>query len=264
MDDAADFVVIGSGAAGASAALTLAEAGRDVLVLEEGPEVRDEDRGLGSHEAFMRLFRDRGTQVAMGRSVIPMLQGRCVGGTTVVNGAIVWRLPQDAYDRVFGAIGAEHAVPLAALEARMDRIERDLAVAPAAERLLGGNGTTMKRGAEKLGWKAHAIRRNVVDCQGSGRCLEACPTKRKQSMEVTYLPRAVRLGARILPDHEARVIETSAARAVAVSGRRAARGSGADGDSVRTGPYPYNAGHSRASRGAAAARAARGRARDAR
>jgi len=31
--DAADFVVIGSGAAGASAALTLAEAGRDVLVL---------------------------------------------------------------------------------------------------------------------------------------------------------------------------------------------------------------------------------------
>ncbi len=118
-DDAADFVVVGSGAAGASAALTLAEAGRDVLVLEEGPDVRDEDRGLGPHEAFMRLFRDRGTQVAMGRSVIPMLQGRCVGGTTVVNGAIVWRLPQDAYDRVFRAIGAEHALPLAALEARM-------------------------------------------------------------------------------------------------------------------------------------------------
>jgi choline dehydrogenase-like flavoprotein len=220
-DDAADFVVIGSGAAGASAALTLAEARREVIVLEEGPEVRDEDRGLGSHEAFMRLFRDRGTQVAMGRSVIPMLQGRCVGGTTVVNGAIVWRLPEDAYDRAFGAIGARHAVPLAALEARMDRIERDLAVAPAPDRLLGGNGTTMKRGAEKLGWKAHAIRRNVVDCQGSGRCLEACPTKRKQSMERTYLPRAVSLGARVLPDHEVRVIETSAARAVGVSGRRA-------------------------------------------
>jgi choline dehydrogenase-like flavoprotein len=218
--DAADFVVIGSGAAGATAALVLAEAGRDVLVLEEGPEVRDEDRGLGSHEAFMRLFRDRGTQVAMGRSVIPMLQARCVGGTTVVNGAIVWRLPEDVYDRAFGAIGAEQAVPLAALLACMDRIERDLAVAPAPDRLLGGNGTTMKLGAERVGWKGHAIRRNVLDCQGSGRCLEACPTKRKQSMERTYLPRAAHLGARVLPDHEARVIETSAARAVAVSGRR--------------------------------------------
>jgi choline dehydrogenase-like flavoprotein len=40
-------------------------------------------------------------------------------------------------------------------------------------------------------------------------------------MEVTYLPRAGKLGARVLPDHEVRVVETSAARATAVSGRRA-------------------------------------------
>jgi choline dehydrogenase-like flavoprotein len=219
--DIADFVVVGSGAGGAPAALVLAEAGHDVIVLEEGPEVRDEDRGLGSHDAFMRLFRDKGTQVAMGRSVIPILQGRCVGGTTVVNGAIVWRLPEDAYDRAFRAVGAQDAVPLDALLAKMDRIERDLRVAPAPDRLLGGNGQLMKRGAAKLGWKAHAIARNVVDCQGSGRCLEACPTQRKQSMERTYLPRAVELGARVLAGHEVRVVETSAAQATAVSGRRA-------------------------------------------
>jgi choline dehydrogenase-like flavoprotein len=225
--DAADFVVIGSGAGGATAALVLAEAGRDVLVLEEGPEVREEDRGLGAVASFMRLFRDRGTQVAMGRSVIPILQGRCLGGTTVVNGAIVWRLPEDAYERSFGAVGARDAIPLAALEAKMDRIERDLSVAPAPDRLLGGNGSRMRDGAAKLGWRGHPIRRNVLDCQGSGRCLEACPTRRKQSMEVTYLPRAAKLGARVLADHEVRTIETSAARAVAVTGRRA------DGSSFR-------------------------------
>jgi choline dehydrogenase-like flavoprotein len=219
--EAADFVVVGSGAGGAAAALVLAEAGCDVIVAEEGPAVRDEDRGLGSHDAFMRLFRDKGTQVAMGRSVIPILQGRCVGGTTVVNGAIVWRLPEDAYDRAFRSVGAHDEVPLRALLAQMDRIERDLSVAPAPDRLLGGNGTLMKRATERLGWKAHAIARNVLDCQGSGRCLEACPTKRKQSMEQTYLPRAEKLGARVLADHEVRVVETSAARATAVSGRRA-------------------------------------------
>ena len=219
--DAADFVVIGSGAAGATAALTLAEAGHDVVVLEEGPRVRDEDRGLGSSEAFMRLFRDRGTQVAMGRSVIPILQGRCLGGTTVVNGAIVWRLPEDAYERCFGAAGAGEALPLSALLANMDRIEGDLSVDATPDRLLGNNGALMKVGAAKLGWRGHAIRRNVKDCQGSGRCLEACPTRRKQSMDQTYLPAATALGARVLPDHEVRQIETSAARAVAVSGRRA-------------------------------------------
>jgi len=219
-DDVADFVVVGSGAAGATAALVLAEAGREVVVLEEGPEVRDEDRGLGPSEAFLRLFRDQGTQVAMGRSVIPILQGRCLGGTTVVNGAIVWRLPEDAYDRAFGAIGAARAVPLAEIHARMDRIERDLSVAPAPDELLGGNGALMKRAIERLGWKGHAIRRNVVGCRGSGRCLEACPTRRKRSMEQTYLPRAARLGADVRAGHEVRTIDTSAGRAVSVSGVR--------------------------------------------
>jgi choline dehydrogenase-like flavoprotein len=218
--DAADYLVIGSGAGGATAALVLAEAGREVIVVEEGPEVRDEDRGRGPTESLMRLFRDRGTQVAMGRSVIPILQGRCVGGTTVVNGAIVWRMPEDAYERSFGAVGAREALPLADLDARMDRIERELSVGPTPEHRLGGSGKLMREGSTKLGWRGHAIRRNVLECQGSGRCLEACPTKRKQSLEVTYLPRAAKRGARILADHEVRTIETSAGRAVGVVGRR--------------------------------------------
>jgi choline dehydrogenase-like flavoprotein len=219
--EAADFVVVGSGAAGASAALVLAEAGCDVVVLEEGPEVRDEDRGLGPQEAFMRLFRDCGTQVATGRSVIPVLQGRCVGGTTVVNGAIVWRLPEDAYDRCFGAAGATDELPLAEIERRMDRIERDLSIATTPDDRLGNNGLLMRAGSTRLGWRGHAIRRNVADCKASGRCLEGCPTGRKQSMELTYLPRARSLGARIRAEHEVRRVETHSGRATAVSGVRA-------------------------------------------
>lgn len=219
----ADFIVVGSGAAGASAALVLAEAGHDVLVLEEGPSVRDEDRGLGPTEAFMRLFRDGGAQVAVGRSVIPVLQGRCTGGSTVVNGAIVWRLPDDAYERCFGTAGARDELPLAELERLMDRIERDLSVATAPDEILGNSGRLMRIGSTKLGWSGHAIRRNVSGCQASGRCLEGCPTRRKQSMELTYLPRACSLGARLLADHEVRGVERRGRAAVAVTGARADR-----------------------------------------
>jgi choline dehydrogenase-like flavoprotein len=219
--DIADFVVIGSGAGGATAALVLAEAGHDVIVLEEGPEVTNADRGLGPTEAFARLFRDRGAQIAMGRSVIPILQGRCVGGTTVVNGAIVWRLPEDAHARCFGAADAVDAFPMRDLDRCFDRIERDLSVAQVPDALLGGNGRLMRDGAAKLGWRGHAIRRNVLDCRGSARCLEACPTQQKQSMEVTYLPRAAKLGARILAGREVRTIEVRGDRAVAALGRDA-------------------------------------------
>jgi choline dehydrogenase-like flavoprotein len=219
--DSCDFIVVGTGAGGATAAKVLAEAGRDVVMVEEGPVVRDEDRGQGTGEAFFRLFRDRGTQVATGRSVIPVLQGRCVGGTTVVNGAIVWRIPEDSYERTFGAIGARDAIPMRALEERFAIIERDLKVATTPDALLGGNGSLMRRGAEKLGWRGHSITRNVLDCQGSSRCLEACPTKRKQSMELTYVPAAMARGARLLAEHEVDTIEVRGGRAMAVTGRTA-------------------------------------------
>ncbi|EYF02669.1 GMC family oxidoreductase N-terminal domain-containing protein [Chondromyces apiculatus] len=216
-----DFVVVGSGAGGATAAMILAEAGREVVLLEEGPAVRDEDRGLGTSEAFFRLFRAGGTQVAVGRSVIPVLQGRCVGGTTVVNGAIVWRMPEDVHARCFGAIGAAEAIPLREMERCFDRIERDHAVAVTPEGLLGRNGLLMRGAAEKLGLEGHVIRRNVLACQGSSRCLEACPSKRKQSVEQTYVPRAVARGARLYAGHEVRHIEVQGGRAVGVQGRDA-------------------------------------------
>jgi choline dehydrogenase-like flavoprotein len=219
--ESCDFAVIGSGAGGATAALTLAEAGREVILLEEGPEVRDEDRGQGTAEAFFRLFRDAGTQVATGRSVIPVLQGRCVGGTTVVNGAIVWRMPEDVYERCFGALGAKDAIPLRELERRFDRIERDLSVATTPQRLLGNNGRLMQLASEKLGFRGHAIPRNVLDCQGTARCLESCPSKRKQSMERTYIPAAIALGARLRANREVQTIEVRGGRAVAALGRDA-------------------------------------------
>lgn len=217
-----DFVVIGSGAGGATAALVLAEAGREVVILEEGPEVRDEDRGQGTAEAFFRLLRAAGTQVAVGRSVIPVLQGRCVGGTTVVNGAIIWRMPEDVHERCFGAIGARDVIPLRELERCYDRIERDHSVEVTPDRLLGRNGLLMRAGAEKMGLSGHSIRRNVLDCQGTSRCLEGCPTKRKQSVEQTYIPAAIARGARLRPGHEAQHIDVRAGRAVAVSGVSAA------------------------------------------
>src|SRR5512139_2376365 len=91
--DAADVVVIGSGAAGATAARVLTEAGIDVVVLEEGPHVPTESLRGDVYTSFRRMWRDMGFQVARGRSFTPILQGSCIGGTTAINGAIIHRMP---------------------------------------------------------------------------------------------------------------------------------------------------------------------------
>src|SRR5438093_914109 len=89
-----DFVVIGSGAGGGAAARVLARAGHGVVVLEEGPLVRASATTPILHESLARLFRLGGRTAMLGRPPIPYLQGCCVGGTTFVNSAIVWRLPE--------------------------------------------------------------------------------------------------------------------------------------------------------------------------
>jgi HSP90 family molecular chaperone len=95
VDEGFDYVVVGSGAAGAVAAHTLAKAGFSVAIVEEGPWVKTREFGERVYEAFRRMYRDSGTQVLEGRSYIPLIQGRCVGGSTVMNSAIAHRTPED-------------------------------------------------------------------------------------------------------------------------------------------------------------------------
>src|SRR5580692_7352958 len=105
VEESFDYVVIGSGAAGAVAAHTLARAGFSVAVVAEGQWVRTREFGESVYDAFRRMYRDAGTQVCEGRSYIPLIQGRCVGGSTVMNSAIAHRTPDDVlaeWDERFG------------------------------------------------------------------------------------------------------------------------------------------------------------------
>ena len=172
----------------------------------------------------MRLFRDQGTQVAMGRSVIPILQGRCVGGTTVVNGAIVWRLPEDAYDACFGAIGARERHPARRARGahgphRARSLRRPRARSPPRRQRHAHEG---RRGEARLeGARDPAQRRSTARAAAGASRRAPRSASRAWSGRTCRAPRS--LGARVLADHEVRVIETSAARAVAVSGRRRRR-----------------------------------------
>ena len=40
-----------------------------------------------------RLYRDAGTTVIFGRPPILFAEGKCVGGSTVINGGMSWRTP---------------------------------------------------------------------------------------------------------------------------------------------------------------------------
>ncbi len=194
---ACDVVVVGSGAGGAVAAARLAEAGLDVVVLEEGDQVETAEMVGDPLAAFRRMYRGRGLTATVGIPRIPLPLGRTLGGTTVVNSGTCFRAPGfvlDTWAREFGLRGLGEG----GLDPWYQRVEADLSVAPVPEEHLGGNSLVFRRGAERLGYAGGPIPRNAKDCRATGVCVFGCPRGAKQSMQVSYLPRARDAGARLL------------------------------------------------------------------
>jgi choline dehydrogenase-like flavoprotein len=219
VDEAYDAVVVGSGAAGAVAAHVLASAGWSVAIVEEGPWVKTRDFGERVYDAFKRMFRDGGTQVLEGRSYIPLIQGRCVGGSTVMNSAIVHRTPEDVLADWSARFSLGDAIGPAVLEPHFDALERDLHASAVQDDALGENNRLFLVRAASEGLRARRMVRYERGCRGSGRCVQGCPTAAKQGMNVSYVPWALSLGARIYCSCHVEHVETRGNRVVGVVAR---------------------------------------------
>ncbi len=229
VDDVADVVIVGSGAAGATAARVLAEAGVSVIVIEEGAPALSEALRRDVWSGLRARWRDAGAQAARGRAFIPILQGVCVGGSTAINGAIIRRMPEAIHALWQTEHGLGEALRYADLTRVWDVMDSELRVGEAPEDVLGQNNLLMRDGARALGIASSAIRRNVDGCRGSARCLQGCPTSQRQSMDVTYVPRAMAAGARVYATCKAERVFAEGGRAAGVRARFVDRASGRRG-----------------------------------
>ena len=212
----ADVCVIGSGGGGAVAAAELAAAGRSVVVLEQGHHWTAKDFTQREDEMLPRLFEEAGMrQTADG--TVQVLQGRCVGGSTVHNLCYAFRTPAP----ILRMWREEHGLPELddeALAASFERVERHLKVQPIREDEVNVLNRIVRAGAEKLGYSGFVTKHNREGCVQAGYCILGCSYDAKQSMLVTYVPRADAAGARIYADARAERIEAEGGRVRRVLG----------------------------------------------
>jgi choline dehydrogenase-like flavoprotein len=185
-----EVLVVGSGAGGAVTAALLAEAGRTVTVVEEGPWVDPDALVPFSIEEMVTKYRHGGPAAALGTPSVGYAEGRCVGGSTEINSGLYHRLPPDLAEEWRRSYAIEEFTP-EALDRYAGRVESMITVG----KLPGApppSSAVIERGASKLGWRSVEFPRVFAyDEQGRGT---------KQTMARTMIPRAVAAGASVIPD----------------------------------------------------------------
>ena len=234
------MLVIGAGAAGAAVAWMLARAGIGVTCLEQGDWVDPKayphwqpDWELHRHTDWSpepnvrRLPQDYPVNDAA--SPIAPLMYSAVGGSTIHWSAHFPRLrPSDFRVRSLDGVADDWPVDYAALEPFFDLNDRMMGVAgiagdpaypPKSPRQtppipLDTLGVTIARGFDRLGWhwwpSDSAIITRDYDgrraCNNCGPCDLGCPTGAKASTDITYWPKALALGARLVTQARVREI----------------------------------------------------------
>jgi choline dehydrogenase-like flavoprotein len=214
----ADVIVVGTGAGGATAAARLRDAGLDVLMLEEGALHRTETFVTDPATMARRLYRDAGTSLILGRPPILFAEGRCVGGSTVINGGMSWRPPERVLVHWERELGIPDTGPRA-MEPYFAAAERILHVEPNDPDTFGANTLRFLDGARRLGWPVARAPRNMRRCVGLNNCAFGCPTGAKQAMHVTEIPRALAAGSTLVTHARVDRVLFQGRRAVGVRGR---------------------------------------------
>jgi choline dehydrogenase-like flavoprotein len=195
-----EIAVIGSGPGGAITAALLAEAGREVLLVEQGPLLPLDSCAPFSAQEMVQKYRNGGITVALGRTKVAYVEGCCVGGGSEINSGFAHRLPPEILHQWRQRYRVE-CLTESDLQPHFGACGRDVCVsylpgpAPAAS-------VKLKQGAERLSWKSRETPRWIR--YPSPASTQAPPEGRRQSMTETYVPRLLAAGGRLLPETRAR------------------------------------------------------------
>ncbi|MDX1393470.1 MAG: GMC family oxidoreductase [Gemmatimonadota bacterium] len=200
----ADVCIVGSGAGGATIARGLAERepGLRILVVERGRYVPPSAFTENEIDMMAALYAD-GLFEQTADSKFTILQGSCVGGTTVVNNAVSFRPHPDTLKTWKDEHGVDFGTEL---DASLDEVWSYMGVREQSPGALNPSGTPYFAHALSPNVSAPLDRAAIVDaniegCLGCGYCNIGCSYGKKLSVLENALPDAQRRGdVKILSD----------------------------------------------------------------
>lgn len=200
-----DLIVIGSGPSGGRIAHSFAKKGARTLLLEAGRFFQAKDFPKNEISYSAQMFWSGGVELSTDAR-LGFLRAKCVGGTSVVNQALLDRFDDLVWSEWQTKSGLRFSDQ--EMEPYYDQVEASLSLHKIENKYFGKNTRYFTDGFDqkKLGWTN--LRRAQKDCaleRGSDciACLGGCPRNSKQSTLVASIEPGLTEGLELLSDCEA-------------------------------------------------------------
>ncbi len=205
-----DFIIIGSGPSGGRFALELAEAGAKCVMLEAGRYFTKKEFPLSEVEGSAKLYWGGGIELSTD-ATMAFLRARAVGGTSIVNQALLDEFDDDAWDDWRERSGVSDFNG-DTFKAHYEAVAKDSSIQDIDQKYFNQNTKLFCQAFDKKGYKWKALSRGQKDCRledGSDcmACLGGCPRDSKQSSMVTTIRMAEAKGLQVESEFEANQIE---------------------------------------------------------
>jgi choline dehydrogenase-like flavoprotein len=228
----ADVLIVGGGTSGGIVAKRLAEAGLDVVCLEQGHWVdRSALPGDKPEYELIRRKQWHSSPNVRGRdedypceesdSDVAIWMYNGVGGTSVLYGAAWSRfLPSDFRTRTLDGVGDDWPITYEDLEPYYEEVDLEMGVSgtggnpayppgtapPLPAHPIHKTGRRMAQAMNDLGWHWWPGYNSIpsraygeqAQCVRYGVCMMGCPEGSKASTDITHWPAALRRGARLV------------------------------------------------------------------
>src|SRR5215210_6881080 len=197
-----DVYVIGSGAAGAVLATKLAQAGKSVAILEKGGYYDGESMNQREADMLPLLWQNAAANFTSNLR-LAIAQGSCLGGSTVINDAVCFAIPDLVINQWQKGMGV--SISKQEWQEAINEVSKKINVNEVTEEELNVNARKLREACEKfqLHGKPVLHRKNSRNCGPSftnpdlkscvkcGFCHLGCHYDTKQSMLVTYIHEAL-------------------------------------------------------------------------
>jgi choline dehydrogenase-like flavoprotein len=182
-----DLIVIGSGPSGGRIAAHFVKSGAKVLLLEAGPLMRAKDFPKPEVASSAQMFWGGGIELSTDAR-LGFLRARIVGGTSIVNQALLDRFDHYAWDEWKNISGIDFSDEY--LRSEYEAVEKSVSLQTIDQKDFGKNTRLFLKAFEQKNFGWAPLRRGQSHCETDKgndcmACLGGCPRNSKQSTLVT-------------------------------------------------------------------------------